>query len=62
MTNDPGGERLIGKKCKVYYKEDYYLEPRREVKTDDYEQNKKSKLISAWVVKIKLPKEIRINI
>ena len=58
--NDPGGERLLGKKCKVYYKEDYYLEP-REVKTpDDYEQGTrkpKADKIPVWVVKIKLPKK-----
>ena len=39
MMPDPsGGERLLGKKCKVYYKEDYYLEPREDKTPDDYEQ------------------------
>jgi|TARA_B100001094_G_scaffold200441_1_gene194471 hypothetical protein len=60
MPDPAGGERLLGKKCKVYYKEDYYLEP-REVKTpDDYEpgsRKPKSDKIPVWVVKIKLPKK-----
>ena len=60
MPDPAGGERLLGKKCKVYYKQDYYLEPREVKSADDYEagtKKPKSDKIPVWVVKIKLPKK-----
>jgi len=60
MPDPAGGERLVNRRCKVYYKEDFYNEPRKVETPDDYESGtKKPKIdrIPVWTVKIKIPKK-----
>ena len=49
MMPDPeGGKRLLARDCKVSYKEDHYMEPRKVESPDK---------IPVWVVTIKCPKK-----
>ena len=40
MPDPAGGERLLARDCKVSYKQDHYMEPRRVESPDDYENGK----------------------
>ena len=60
MPDPAGGERLLSRNCKVYYKEDFYLEPRKIQSPDDYEpgtKKPKTDKIPVWTIRIKLPKK-----
>jgi hypothetical protein len=60
MPDPEGGKRLLSRNCKVYYREDHYMEPRKVESPDDYEPGtKKPKIdkVPVWVVQIKVPKK-----
>jgi hypothetical protein len=60
MPDPAGGERLLARDCKVSYREDHYMEPRRVESYDDYEngtRKPKTDKIPVWVVTIKVPKK-----
>ncbi len=61
MMPDPdGGQRLLARDCKVSYREDHYMEPRKVESPDDYEPGTKKPRIDkipVWIVTIKCPKK-----
>lgn len=61
MPDPDGGKRLIDYGCKVFYKKDVYIYPRKVLKQDDYRPGtKKGKLdqLPIWLVTIRMPKEL----
>ena len=60
MPDPEGGQRLLARDCKVSYKEDHYMEPRKVESPDDYEPGTKKPRIDkipVWIVTIKCPKK-----
>ena len=61
MPDPDGGKRLIDYGCKVFYKKDVYIYPRKILKQDDFRPGtKKGKLdqMPVWSVTIRMPKEL----
>ena len=61
MPDPDGGKRLIDYGCKVFYKKDVYIYPRKVLKSDDFRPGtKKGKLdqMPIWLVTIRMPKEL----
>ena len=61
MPDPDGGKRLIDYGCKVFYKKDVYIYPRKVLKSDDFRPGtKKGKLdqMPVWLVTIRMPKEL----
>ena len=61
MPDPTGGKRLTDFGCKVFYKKDVYVYPRKILKQDDFRPGtKKGKLdqMPIWVVTIRMPKEL----
>ena len=61
MPDPDGGKRLIDYGCKVFYKKDVYIYPRKVLKSDDFRPGtKKGKLdqMPEWLVTIRMPKEL----
>lgn len=61
MPDPMGGKRLLDYDCKVYYKEDYYVKPKKIEKQEDFRPGtKRGKLerIPVWIVKIEMPKSL----
>lgn len=65
MPDPMGGKRLIDYDCKVRYKKDYVIKPRKIRKPDDIRPNtKKGKLDrhAVWIVEIQMPKKLIVDI
>jgi hypothetical protein len=65
MPDPMGGKRLLDYDCKVTYKKDHLVEPRKIIEPDDVRPGtKKGKLdkTPVWVVTIIIPKELMKNI
>ena len=65
MPDPMGGKRLLDYDCKVTYKKDHLVEPRKIIEPDDVRPGtKKGKLDKTpiWVVTIIIPKELMKNI
>ena len=65
MPDPMGGKRLVDYDCKVSYKKDYLITPRKIKKPDDIRPGtKKGKLDrqSVWIVEIQMPKKLIIDI
>lgn len=65
MPDPMGGKRLIDYDCKVYFKKDHIIQPRKIETPDDYRPNtKKGKLDRKpiWIVKIQMPKSLVADI
>lgn len=65
MPDPMGGKRLLDYDCKVTYKKDYIIKPRKIRKPDDIRPgSKKGKLDrhAIWVVEIKMPKKLILDI
>jgi hypothetical protein len=65
MPNPDGGKRLLDYDCKVVYKREKLLKPRKVLKPDDYRPgSKKGKLdeTKVWVVSILIPKKLMQDI
>jgi len=61
MPDPAGGQRLLDRGCKVFYKKDELLKPRQIKGPEDYRPGTtKGKIDShdIWVVEIKMPKEL----
>ena len=61
MPDPDGGKRLIDYGCKVFYKKDVYIYPRKVLKQDDFRPGtKKGKLdqMPIWLVTVRMPKEL----
>jgi hypothetical protein len=61
MPDPSGGQRLLDRGCKVYYKKDELLKPRQIKSPEDYRPGTTKGKIDAhdiWVVEIKMPKEL----
>jgi hypothetical protein len=61
MPDPAGGQRLLDRGCKVFYKRDELLKPRQIKGPEDYRPGTtKGKIDShdIWVVEIKMPKEL----
>lgn len=61
MPDPAGGKRLLDKGCKVSYKRDELLKPRKIKGPEDYRPGTTKGKIDAhdiWVVEIKMPKEL----
>lgn len=61
MPDPSGGKRLLDYGCKIYYKKDHLIKPKKIVTPDDIRPHtKKGKLQRApiWIVTIKMPKEL----
>ena len=61
MPNPMGGKRLTDYGCKVFFKKDVYIYPRKVLKQDDFRPGtKKGKLdqMPVWIVQIRMPKEL----
>ena len=61
MPDPAGGKRLLDRGCKVAYKNDELLKPRKIKSPDDYRPGTTKGKIDAhdiWVVEIKMPKEL----
>ena len=61
MPDPDGGKRLIDYGCKVFYKKDSYIYPRKVLKQDDFRPGtKKGKLdqMTIWLVTVRMPKEL----
>lgn len=61
MPDPMGGKRLLEYDCKVSYKKDYYIQPRKIEEPDDFRPGtKKGKLDRnpVWVVEIMMPKKL----
>ena len=61
MPDPAGGQRLLDRGCKVFYKRDELLKPRQIKGPEDYRPGTtKGKLDShdIWVVEIRMPKEL----
>jgi hypothetical protein len=65
MPDPMGGKRLVDYDCKVSYRKDYLIVPRKIEKPDDMRVGtKKGKLDRepVWVVEIQMPKKLIIDI
>lgn len=65
MPNPDGGRRLLDYDCKVLYKVDKVIKPRKILTPDDYRPgSKKGKLDEEkiWIVTIKMPKKLMQDI
>lgn len=65
MPDPMGGKRLVDYDCKVSYKKDYLIQPRKIETPDDYRPHtKKGKLDRKpiWVVTIQMPKSLVADI
>jgi hypothetical protein len=65
MPNPDGGKRLLDYDCKVVYKRDKLLEPRKVLSPDDYRPGSKKGKIDEkkiWVVTITIPKKLMQDI
>jgi hypothetical protein len=61
MPDPAGGQRLLDRGCKVFYKRDELLKPRQIKGPEDYRPGTtKGKIDShdIWVVEIRMPKEL----
>ena len=61
MPDPAGGQRLLDRGCKVFYKRDELLKPRQIKSPEDYRPGTtKGKIDShdIWVVEIRMPKEL----
>jgi len=61
MPDPDGGKRLLDYGCKVFYKKDVYIYPRKVLKQDDFRPGtKKGKLdqMPIWLVTVRMPKEL----
>lgn len=61
MPDPMGGKRLLDYDCKVFYKKDHYLQPKKIEKPEDFRPGtKRGKLerIPVWVVEIQMPKSL----
>ena len=61
MPDPAGGKRLLDRGCKVTYKKDELLKPRKIKGPEDYRPGTTKGKIDAhdiWVVEIKMPKEL----
>jgi hypothetical protein len=61
MPDPAGGQRLLDRGCKVFYKRDELLKPRQIKSPEDYRPGTTKGKIDAhdiWVVEIKMPKEL----
>ena len=61
MPDPMGGKRLTDYGCKVFFKKDVYIYPRKVLKQDDFRPGtKKGKLdqMPVWIVQIRMPKEL----
>jgi hypothetical protein len=61
MPDPAGGQRLLDRGCKVFYKKDELLKPRQIKSPEDYRPGTtKGKIDShdIWVVEIRMPKEL----
>jgi len=61
MPDTAGGQRLLDRGCKVFYKKDELLKPRQIKGPEDYRPGTtKGKIDShdIWVVEIRMPKEL----
>ena len=61
MPDPAGGKRLLDRGCKVSYKKDELLKPRKIITPADYRPGTTKGKIDAhdiWVVEIKMPKEL----
>ena len=61
MPDPAGGKRLLDKGCKVFYKKDELLKPRKIKGPEDYRPGTTKGKIDAhdiWVVEIKMPKNL----
>ena len=61
MPDPAGGKRLLDRGCKVSYKKDELLKPRKNKTPADYRPGTTKGRIDAhdiWVVEIKMPKEL----
>ena len=65
MPDPMGGKRLLDYDCKVTYKKDHLIEPRKIIEPDDVRPGtKKGKLdkLHIWLVTIIVPKQLMKNI
>tara|TARA_Y100000287_G_scaffold131289_1_gene106428 strand:- start:203 stop:709 length:507 start_codon:yes stop_codon:yes gene_type:complete len=65
MPDPMGGKRLLDYDCKVTYKKDHVIEPRKIIEPDDVRPGtKKGKLdkLPIWLVTIIVPKQLMKNI
>jgi len=65
MPNPDGGKRLLDYDCKVLYRKDKLLKPRKVLSPDDYRPGSKKGKIdehSVWVVTILMPKKLMQDI
>jgi hypothetical protein len=65
MPDPMGGKRLVDYDCKVSYKKDYLITPRKIKRPDDIRPGtKKGKLDRqpVWIVEIQMPKKLIIDI
>tara|TARA_B100001113_G_scaffold339435_1_gene322550 strand:- start:1098 stop:1604 length:507 start_codon:yes stop_codon:yes gene_type:complete len=65
MPDPMGGKRLLDYDCKVTYKKDHLIEPRKIIEPDDVRPGtKKGKLdkLPIWLVTIIVPKQLMKNI
>jgi len=61
MPDPMGGKRLTDYGCKVFFKKDVYIYPRKVLKQDDFRPGtKKGKLdqMPVWIVQVRMPKEL----
>jgi len=61
MPDPAGGQRLLDRGCKVFYKRDELLKPRQIKSPEDYRPGTTKGKIDAhdiWVVEIRMPKEL----
>ena len=61
MPDPMGGKRLTDYGCKVFFKKDVYIYPRKVLKQDDFRPGtKKGKLdqMPIWLVTIRMPKDL----
>jgi hypothetical protein len=61
MPDPDGGKRLTDYGCKVFYKKDVYVYPRKVLQSDDFRPGtKKGKLdqMPIWLVTIRMPKDL----
>lgn len=61
MPDPEGGKRLVDYGCKVFYKKDVYVYPRKVLQPGDLRPGtKKGKLdqLPIWLVEIRMPKEL----
>jgi hypothetical protein len=64
MPNPQAGRRLLDYNCKVSYKKDFLMQPRKIESTDDYRPGtKKGKLdqLPIWIVNITMPKQLMFD-